>query len=225
MLQRMLAAATLYSERRQSDHQQFRFTDDERERLVAQTNAMGRQLIANSPHWQSVLQMPHRFYPGLYAQPWHTEPGSASLHSGALATARKFLRLGPLFTLLRDAAPALRKEYRKLRRQKMLQTDEDCIQQPGGRGRWRRFEVGAIWQDLDHNTSCSVHAPVGCQLVAQLRASRAAPILRAGYSSIGAGGWIRPHFGPTNAQVSGGLVLPFCLEVRAPSMLMIGVTD
>jgi hypothetical protein len=25
------------------------------------------------------------------------------------------------------------------------------------------------------------------------------PVLRAGYSALGAGGWIRPHFGASNA--------------------------
>lgn len=121
--------------------------------------------------------MPHHFLPGLAASPWH--------HSSDA----RFPKLAPLFSLLREAAPVMRKEYNKLRRQRLLQTDEDCIQQPAAlqAGRWRRFEVGAIWQNLN-GTGCSVDAPAGCALLARLRASGAAPILRAGYSAIGPGG-------------------------------------
>lgn len=47
----------------------------------------------------------------------------------------------------------------------------------------------------------SQDSPVACRLLADLRDTAAAPILRAGYSAVDAHAWIRPHFGATNAAL------------------------
>eukprot|EP01051_Picozoa_sp_SAG22_P021326 SAG22_NODE_4665_length_1199_cov_4.780000_2_plen_47_part_01 len=42
----------------------------DRAQLEARAAAMGRQLLESAPTgWQTVLQMPHRYYPGLHASP------------------------------------------------------------------------------------------------------------------------------------------------------------
>ena len=68
--------------------------------------------------WSSALQLPHKYIPGIAARPWHS--------------AESFPQLQPLLDLLREAAPALRKEYRKLKRKGLLLSDEDCIQRDAG---------------------------------------------------------------------------------------------
>ena len=54
---------------------------------------------------------------------------------------------------------------------------------------------------------CSEHAPVACSLVESLAARWSAAkddipeVERVGYSSLTQGGWIRPHWGETNARL------------------------
>ena len=64
----------------------------------------------------------------------------------------------------------------------------------------QRYEIAAVWQRLN-GTSCSTDSPVACGVLADLRSTAAAPILRAGYSAVDAHTWIRPHFGSTNAAL------------------------
>ena len=92
----------------------------------------------------------------------------------------------------------------------MLRSDEDCIQNKAG-GTWRRYEVSAVWQSLN-GTTCSVDSPIACLLLDKLRSAGVVPILRAGYSALSAGTWIRPHFGPSNAQLKIHLGLSGCEE-------------
>jgi aspartate beta-hydroxylase len=150
----------------------------------AEIDAMGEQLVQRGP-WSSALQLPHKYIPGIAARPWHS--------------VESFPQLQPLLDLLREAAPALRKEYRKLKRKGLLLSDEDCIQRDAG-GKWHRYETAAVWQRLN-GTACSIDSPTACNVLSQLRDTGVVPILRAGYSAVDAQTWIRPHFGGTNAAL------------------------
>eukprot|EP01048_Picozoa_sp_COSAG05_P021852 COSAG05_NODE_4156_length_1650_cov_1.038040_3_plen_156_part_00 len=121
-------------------------------------------------------------------------------------------KLLPLLEALEIAAPALLKEYRRLKRKGLLTADEDCIQQPSGRreGKWRRYEISAVWQQLNGTTCSATTSPTACALLAQLRALGATPVLRAGYSVVEPRTWIRPHFGASNAQLNLHLGLSGC---------------
>eukprot|EP01051_Picozoa_sp_SAG22_P016374 SAG22_NODE_2301_length_2738_cov_7.070860_2_plen_284_part_00 len=106
----------------------------DRAQLEARAAAMGRQLLESAPTgWRTVLQMPHRYYPGLHASPWHNAVAAAAVaaaagHDSSAAVPGFSQQLQPLFALLREAAPVLRKKHRRLRRQRLLQADEDYIQ-------------------------------------------------------------------------------------------------
>eukprot|EP01051_Picozoa_sp_SAG22_P014217 SAG22_NODE_1692_length_3804_cov_7.159784_3_plen_223_part_00 len=106
----------------------------DRAQLQARAAAMGRQLLESAPTgWQTVLLIPHRYYPGLHASPWHNASAAAAVaaaagHDSSAAVPGFLQQLQPLFALLREAAPVLWKEYRRLRRQRLLQADEDYIQ-------------------------------------------------------------------------------------------------
>jgi hypothetical protein len=182
----------------------------------SQIDEMGAYLVERGP-WATPLQLPHKYIPSITARPWHDASGA------------DIPQLQPLLAVLREAAPALKKEYRKLKKKRLLLADEDCIQRDQG-GKWhvrthtppadarrlngvveqqfcqtaclcpQRYEIAAVWQRLN-GTACSMDSPVACSVLADLRATAAAPILRAGYSAVDAHTWIRPHFGSTNAAL------------------------
>lgn len=94
----------------------------ELEAVRSQVAEMGDYLVHHGP-WETALQLPHTYVPSVTARPWHDASGA------------DFPQLRPLLALLREAAPGLKKEYRKLKRKKLLLPDEDCIQRNQG-GRW-----------------------------------------------------------------------------------------
>jgi tetratricopeptide (TPR) repeat protein len=152
--------------------------------LQDEIDAMGNLLVQRG-QWSTALQLPHKYIPGLTARPWHSM--------------NDLPQLQPLVDILRDAAPLLRKEYRKLKRKALLTADEDCIQHNAG-GKWHRYETAAVWQRLN-GTTCSLDSPVACGVLLKLRGAGVVPILRAGYSAVDAQTWIRPHFGSSNAAL------------------------
>ena len=87
------------------------------------------------------MQLPKRFDPRLLARPWH----DSSVGAGSA-----WPRLAPLAALLTAYHPRLAAEYRALKAESRLLTDQDCIQE-GHRGEWARFEITGIWNDPDPN--------------------------------------------------------------------------
>lgn len=170
------------------------------EPLRSQRDHVLRELRAHypDPEWQ----LPQTFVPGLKARPWHEPSEWAPLARTAEA--------------LRAAQPALRREWYRIREAGLPKRDHECIHDPNG-GEWLRYEPTAPWRPLDRETGCSVETPSACELYAKLRAS-GVPVLRLGYSAIGPGGTLRPHFGRTNAQTKLhlGLVVPHgpCATLR-----------
>jgi tetratricopeptide (TPR) repeat protein len=152
--------------------------------IQEEIDSMGKLLVQRG-QWSSAQQLPHKFFSELTARPWHSTDDLPQLQ--------------PLVDVLRDAAPLLRKEYRKLKRKGLLVTDEDCIQHSAG-GKWHRYEIAAIWQRLN-GTTCSMDSPVACSVLSKLRHTGVVPIHRAGYSAVDAQTWIRPHFGSSNAAL------------------------
>ena len=152
--------------------------------LQDEIDAIGDVLVQRG-QWSSALQLPHKYIPHLTARPWHSVEALPQLQ--------------PLIDLLHDAAPSLRKEYRKLKRKGLLVTDEDCIQHNSG-GKWHRYEIAAVWQRLN-GTTCSLDSPTACSVLSKLRDTGVVPILRAGFSAVDAQTWIRPHFGSSNAAL------------------------
>ena len=197
MLQRMVAVEPPLRQGVASESAEL---DRAKSEAQQQIDAMGEYLVRHGP-WASVLQMPHNYIPTLSAAPWHDARDA-------------YPELTPIISVLREAAPSLRKEYRKLKRRGLLLSDEDCIQRPQG-GRWMRYEISAVWQQLN-GTHCSSDSPVACAVLSRLRDTNTAPILRAGYSVTEPFTWIRPHFGSSNAQlkIHLGLRVDDCARMR-----------
>jgi len=92
-----------------------------------------------------------------------------------------------------------------------LQSSPEVIEQ----GRWRRYSINAPWRPLDSSNGCSIQTPAACDAVRKIkeaawgamspREKQLFPdglrVLRAGYSSIQSGAWLRPHFGTSNGQL------------------------
>lgn len=121
------------------------------------------------------------------------------------------------------AAPhtLLLREYATLKQRNLLASDSDCIAAPlnttapGTKpaAAWHRFESTGAWNELDRDGCASGVAPVSCKVLHALRAARAVPIARVGFSAVAPGAWIRPHFGGSNSQ----LKLHYGLQVPRPS--------
>ena len=135
----------------------------------------------------SPWQLPQECVVGLDARPWH-EPAE---HGPKLLRAAE---------LLRAATGALQKEYSNLLRGRKLMREQECIHdaQRGSASAWLRYEITAVWRPL-LPTGCSEDTPQACALFDAINSS--IPLLRAGFSSVGAGAWLQPHHGTTNGQL------------------------
>jgi len=69
-------------------------------------------------------------------------------------------------------------------------------------------DITAFWIPKD-TSGCSISTPVACRIFSKLK-DLGLPVIRAGYSAIAPGAWLRPHFGMTNAQLKFhlGLIVP-----------------
>lgn len=152
--------------------------------LLRQQQTRLRELVGRGC---SERQLPQECVPGLPARAWH-EP----LSYGS--------RLSRVVDALRSEAPALLAEYRQLRRGGKLIREQECIHD-AGRGAahaWLRYEITATWRPL-LPSGCSADTPTACSLFRRMNAS--VPLMRAGYSVVQRGAWLRPHHGTTNAQL------------------------
>lgn len=158
-------------------------------------------IISRGP-WVRADQLPGTFIPGIGTSPFHdVDAGGA------------FERVPPWMSAaaakVRAAAPSLLAEYDELRSQQQLRTETECIHSHDGGGVWKRFEVTGIWEELGED-GCAAASPVACALYHSLR-SEGMPLIRVGYSEVGADTWLRPHCGMTNAQ------LKWHLGLRVPA--------
>lgn len=166
--------------------------------MRAEERRIASALLRHGP-WTHQQQLPRHYLPELRAQPWHNLVGVDAWAPRWLAAAAD---------LVAEAAPALLAEYDDLRRAGRLHRETECIHRHGT-GAWLRFELNGVWEERGVD-GCAVVAPVACALYSQLRAA-GMPLLRAGFSAVDAGGWLRPHCGPTNTQ------LKWHLGLRVPS--------
>eukprot|EP00045_Choanoeca_perplexa_P007889 m.72475 g.72475 ORF g.72475 m.72475 type:complete len:523 (+) comp14265_c0_seq1:35-1603(+) len=152
-----------------------------------------RLLITHGP-WNRADQLPKHFQPGLFAAPWHHLEDHAHV---AQAVA-----------VLRQYSAALREEYHQLAASDKLMREHECIHDMNG-GKWTRYESTAYWRPLNKETGCSRDTPTAC-LVTQALRDVGLPVFRAGYSSLEAHAWLKPHFGMTNGQLKLhlGLIVP-----------------
>eukprot|EP00040_Diaphanoeca_grandis_P000702 m.16234 g.16234 ORF g.16234 m.16234 type:complete len:492 (-) comp10944_c0_seq1:245-1720(-) len=164
----------------------------ETEELPAEINKMMQQKQTTLLHhlfdqgeWQSQWQLPKHFIPGLVSKPWHDVSDA-----GVIQTA---------VALLESQHPRLLSEFNDLKRMSLLSTDQECIHEVG-QGEWSKFEITGIWQILDDDKCSSKETPVACEVFANLK-ELGLSVVRAGYSAVEAGAWLRPHFGMTNAQL------------------------
>ena len=138
-----------------------------------------------------------RNVPRLRSKPWHTleeAPGVPSWMEQAYAATRA-------------AKTELLEEYQALKDAGKMIREQECIHSHRG-GQWSRFEINARWHSTDSGgIRCAVESPRACSLFRKLQ-RMGMPLIRAGYSSVSAGAWLKPHYGTTNAQLKWHLGLP-----------------
>lgn len=122
-----------------------------------------------------------------------------------------------LATILQEYTPKLREEAIALWKAGRFAAQPECMHQTHPDSvRRDRLASGDEWAQLPivgvdfmraERDGCSEHTPVGCALVKSLVARWSASkddipeVERVGYSSLAQGGWIRPHWGETNARL------------------------
>ncbi len=122
-----------------------------------------------------------------------------------------------LAALLQAQTSALREEALTLWKAGRFKTQPECMHQthadsatkgtPAGGDEWAQLPVVGVDFMRAERGGCSEHTPVGCSLVESLVARWSAStddipeVERVGYSSLAQGGWIRPHWGETNARL------------------------
>ena len=162
-------------------------------------------------------------------KPWLTPPAhdqtterAASSSSAVAASAAVALGLGGFLSELEALTSVLRAEYEEsllLLGQRddghsgsggegggggygLMVPQTECLHAPGaaGKGNWLYFPCQG--DGGGGSSSCShQHTPKACELLPALAAKHDVVLVRFGYSMLEAGGWIRPHVGPSNAQL------------------------
>ena len=103
-----------------------------------------------------------------------------------------------------------------LKQRKLLLEDQDCIQSNVG-GKWARYEITGASSELNDDTGCSHQTPAACEMLQKIWAQTPVAVLRAGFSAIEPGTWIKPHYGMTNSKLKlhlGVTVPPDCARMR-----------
>ena len=122
-----------------------------------------------------------------------------------------------LSTTLQEHMPKLREEAIALWKAGRFATQPECMHQThpdsaageahANGDEWSQLPVVGVDFMRAERGGCSEHTPVGCALVESLVARWSASrddipeVERVGYSSLTQGGWIRPHWGETNARL------------------------
>lgn len=165
--------------------------------LRTQLERISASLVRDGP-WTHPLQLPRSFQPALASRPFHS-------------VERHYPHLAPVVEALQAATPELASEYGRLRDAGLLLRESECIHD-AATGEWLYYTINDVhWQRVDAD-GCSADTPVACGLFQRL-GGQGVPglqLLRAGYSSLGPGVRLHPHFGLTNTQLKFhlGLVVP-----------------
>lgn len=143
-------------------------------------------------------QFPKRYVSGLSSRPWHNFPES---EESSLFTRPSWIQRAYEATLAGTAE--LLDEYQGLKEAGKMTREQECIHSHHG-GHWSRFEINALWHTETPfdagGIRCAVESPRACALFRKLQ-DLGMPLIRAGYSSVSAGAWLKPHYGTTNAQL------------------------
>lgn len=201
-------------------------------------------LLRGGP-WTSLAQLPRDYQSGLRAHAWWNLDEEGLLREPD-APAR-------LLKTLQTARQGLVKEYEMLARAGKITPERECIHGriAEGFGEWMQYDFlgGAVTAQQTASSTAVLHtrprcergvAPAGCAAVAAAEAvlrdggwgaagtagSREPLVLRAGYSAVEPGAWIRPHFGETNAQLKlhFGLIVPIDSSGKACALLRVGTS-
>lgn len=197
--------------------------------------------------WTSLAQLPRDYQPGLRARAWWSLEGDGILQArDAPAT---------LLMTLQNARQELVKEYKKLEIAGKISPERECIHgRPAqGFGEWMQYDflggAAAARQRAASSTTVLLDrpqcergvAPAGCAAAAAAEtvlrdggwgsgvggfSTREPLVLRAGYSAVEPGAWIRPHFGETNAQLKlhFGLTVPTDSSGKPCALLRVGTS-
>lgn len=178
---------------------------------LATKEAGAREQVLHTGRWPGVEQTPTSFLPTLPRAAWPAPD--------------KYPQIAMVARRLASSHAQLLSELDDIAGRGLLDPDRDCIQAPissrdGKGGQWGRYEITGVWNHLVRG--CSDRTPAACALLAELRSMSdrlgSPAVLRAGYSVVGPGAWIRPHFGPTNGQLKLhlGLRIPTAGSDNAP---------
>lgn len=156
------------------------------EMMRKQEKRMLGMLIAQGS-WESEAQLPKKFIPGLESSPFRElEKANNAAKSAA-----------ELLTSYKDA---LLDEYMLLKANGLMSREQECIHD-FDKGAWSRFEITHFRHHLDPKSGCTVDTPVACKVLEELRGqSIGLPVIRAGFSAVAPGAWLRPHYGMSNGQ-------------------------
>eukprot|EP00435_Cladocopium_sp_Y103_P035400 s1615_g9.t1 len=175
---------------------------------------MSKGLIRNG--YGSEGQFPKRYVPRLRSEPWHTL--EEAKEAGELGTPSW---MEQAYTATRAAKAELLEEYQALKDAGKMIREQECIHSHRG-GQWSRFEINALWHRTDSGgIRCAVESPRACSLFRKLQGV-GMPLIRAGYSSVSAGAWLKPHYGTTNAQLK--LSVPASPQKECATLRVANVT-
>jgi len=151
------------------------------------------KVLLDKGDWVSDQQIPKFFTPKLRSLAWHN--------------INDYPELLPAYNYLLASHTALVNEYKFLKENSLLEEEAECIHDKK-RGQWMIHDITAFWI-LKDSSGCSISTPVACRIFSELK-DLGLPVIRAGYSVIAPGAWLRPHFGMTNAQLKFhlGLIVP-----------------
>eukprot|EP01043_Picozoa_sp_COSAG02_P065114 COSAG02_NODE_9726_length_2130_cov_9.353520_1_plen_437_part_00 len=192
--------------------------------------------------WTSLAQLPRDYQSGLRARAWWNLE-----EEGVLQAADSPARL---LDTLRTAQQGLVKEYHTLLRAGKIVPERECIhgRPAAGFGEWMQYDFLGGAAAARHKTTSSTAvllsrpkcergvAPAGCAAASAVETvlreggwgtggvNREPLVLRAGYSAVEPGAWIRPHFGESNAQLKlhFGLTVPVDSAGEPCALLRVG---
>ena len=212
---------------------------------MARRKVEEESLLRGGP-WTSLAQLPRDYQSGLRARAWWSLEGEGVLRVRDAPT--------KLLLTLQNARQGLVEEYNKLAIAGKVSPERECIhgRPAAGFGEWMQYDflggAAAARQRAGSPTTVLLGrpqcergvAPAGCAAAAAAEtllrdggwgavggfSSREPLVLRAGYSAVEPGAWIRPHFGETNAQLKlhFGLTVPTDSSGKPCALLRVGTS-
>lgn len=199
-----------------------------RKALQRRRKAEERSLLRGGP-WASLAQLPRDYQAGLRARPWWAVAGEGQLREPDASR---------LLEVLREAREGMVAEHAKLVAGGRMAPERECIHD-SSKGEWTQLDFlggAARRRQALGSTPCERGiAPAGCAAVAAVEAvlrqggwgghgGSGSIVMRAGYSAVEPGSWIRPHYGETNAQLKlhFGVTIPTNASGQPCALLRVG---